>query len=254
MPTFTLGTWLAGLMLLVAILFLLAPLAYRGAAVVRILALPYAAIMLLNGLGHLAGSVYFSRWLPGATTSPLLIAASIWLLRADAPLALRARQRPANGIVYLGIGTVLVALPASHGSAALTSLIVHTIALTLVAMAAVRAGAVAEPQAARSEPRRTGPAEHVVFIASDGGLRMGGGGGGNRQRAPIRRAEARGTDRVTLRTAAPPAAQLAVVDTPAPVLPHLLLDAVPRASGVLAQMGLPAGGVPSVPATGTGSV
>ena len=38
--------------------------------------------MLLNGIGHLAGSVYFSRWLPGATTAPFLIVASIGLLIA----------------------------------------------------------------------------------------------------------------------------------------------------------------------------
>jgi hypothetical protein len=38
-----------------------------------------AAIMLLNGVGHLAGSVYLRRWAPGATTAPLLIGTSIWL-------------------------------------------------------------------------------------------------------------------------------------------------------------------------------
>jgi hypothetical protein len=47
-------------------------------------AFPFAAIMLLNGIGHLAGSIYFSRWMPGATTAPLLLGASIWLFRAAA--------------------------------------------------------------------------------------------------------------------------------------------------------------------------
>ena len=83
MPTFTFRTWLAGLGLLVAILLLLAPLAYRRAPLARVLAVPFAAIMLLNGIGHLAGSAYFSRWMPGATTAPLLLAASVWLLRAS---------------------------------------------------------------------------------------------------------------------------------------------------------------------------
>jgi hypothetical protein len=82
MPTFTFGVWLAGLVVAVGILLLLAPLAYRGLAVVRIAAYPFAAIMLLNGFGHLAGSIYFGRWMPGATTAPLLLAASIWLFLA----------------------------------------------------------------------------------------------------------------------------------------------------------------------------
>ena len=35
-----------------------------------------------NGFGHLAGSVYFWRWLPGTTTAPLLVIASGRLIRA----------------------------------------------------------------------------------------------------------------------------------------------------------------------------
>jgi len=80
MPTFTFGVWLAGLCVLVVILLLLSPLAYRGSRALRLMALPYAAIMLLNGIGHLAGSMYLGRWAPGATTAPLLLVASIWLL------------------------------------------------------------------------------------------------------------------------------------------------------------------------------
>jgi hypothetical protein len=82
MPTFTFGPWLAGLIVLVIVLLLIAPLAFRGSTMIRIAAYPYALIMLLNGIGHLGGSVYFVRWMPGATTAPTLIAASIWLLRA----------------------------------------------------------------------------------------------------------------------------------------------------------------------------
>jgi hypothetical protein len=82
MPTFTFDVWLAGLIALVVVLLLLAPLAYRGALFTRIVAYPFAAIMLLNGLGHLAGSVYLGRWAPGATTAPLLLVASIWLFKS----------------------------------------------------------------------------------------------------------------------------------------------------------------------------
>ena len=79
MPTFTFGVWLAGLSALVALLLLLSPLAYRGAAFIRVIAYPYAALMLLNGIGHPAASLYLGRWAPGTTTAPLLLAASVWL-------------------------------------------------------------------------------------------------------------------------------------------------------------------------------
>jgi hypothetical protein len=82
MPVFTFDVWLTGLCALVVGLLALSPLAYRRAPVVRFAAYPYAALMLLNGLGHLIGSVYLQRWAPGATTAPLLIAASVWLLTA----------------------------------------------------------------------------------------------------------------------------------------------------------------------------
>jgi hypothetical protein len=84
MPTFTFAAWLTGLICLVAILLSLTPLAYRRVGFVRIAAWPFAIIMLLNGFGHLAGSIYFRRWMPGATTAPLLLVASIWLWRTAA--------------------------------------------------------------------------------------------------------------------------------------------------------------------------
>jgi hypothetical protein len=80
MPEFTFGIWLGGLCLLVGALLALAPFAYRGSRITRIAAYPYAAIMVLNGIGHVAGSIYLGRWAPGTTTAPLLLAASIWLL------------------------------------------------------------------------------------------------------------------------------------------------------------------------------
>jgi hypothetical protein len=39
-------------------------------------------VMLGNGVGHLAGSAYFQRWLPGATSAPLLLAAGALLAHA----------------------------------------------------------------------------------------------------------------------------------------------------------------------------
>jgi hypothetical protein len=79
-PTFEFREWLVGLCVAVAVLLLLTPLAYRRSRVVVAMAYPFGALMLLNGLGHLALSVYLGRWAPGATTTPLLLVASLWLL------------------------------------------------------------------------------------------------------------------------------------------------------------------------------
>jgi len=82
MPVFTFDVWIAGLCLAVGVLFALSPLAYRQSPFLRVAAYPYAALMVLNGAAHLLGSVYLHRWAPGATTAPLLIASSLWLLAA----------------------------------------------------------------------------------------------------------------------------------------------------------------------------
>jgi hypothetical protein len=74
--------WLAGLAVGITVLFLLSLLAFRGAAWMRPLAFIYATIILFNGLGHAMGSVYFERLLPGVSSSPLLLDASVWLFRA----------------------------------------------------------------------------------------------------------------------------------------------------------------------------
>ena len=99
---------------------------------------------------------------------------------------------------------------------------------------------------------------HVVFLAPasarPGG---GGGGGGNRQPPPIRRAQGMGTDAITLRArkpapvAAPVTTASPVPDTPAP--PSIVVDATPLASGLLDQLGLPVGGVPTGTSLGPGA-
>jgi hypothetical protein len=82
MPTFDFGVWIVGLILLVAVLAATTPAVRRGAPGTRAASWVLSAIMFLNGVGHLAGSVYFGRWLPGATTAPLLLAASVLLAYA----------------------------------------------------------------------------------------------------------------------------------------------------------------------------
>jgi hypothetical protein len=82
MPTFTTGIWLAGLAIFVLILASLAPGVRHGGTAIWLLSWVLGVVMLLNGVGHLVGSLYFQRWLPGATTAPLLLATSALLMRA----------------------------------------------------------------------------------------------------------------------------------------------------------------------------
>lgn len=82
MPTFSFGVWLSGLVVLVLVLASLARAVRRGAALTGVASVVLSGIMLVNGLGHLAGSLYFDRWLPGTTSAPVLLAASLFLARA----------------------------------------------------------------------------------------------------------------------------------------------------------------------------
>ena len=87
----------------------------------------------------------------------------------------------------------------------------------------------------------------------------GGGGGGNQQPGPIRRAQGVGSDTITLRVrkGPPPAASVTTASAPdveeVPLLPSIVLDAKPLASGLFDQIGLPAGGVMSGTSTGPGT-
>lgn len=91
MPTFTFAVWLSGLIALVIILAMVTPAVRRGATGTRALSWMFAAIMFGNGIAHLAGSVYYRRWLPGAISAPLLLITAIALVNA-----IRARSRHAD--------------------------------------------------------------------------------------------------------------------------------------------------------------
>jgi hypothetical protein len=88
MPTFEFKQWLVSVTLACAILACLAPFAYSAAGWLRPLAWLFAVIMLLNGLGHIlatglgrtVASVTFPRPAPGFYSSPLLLAASLWMI------------------------------------------------------------------------------------------------------------------------------------------------------------------------------
>ena len=80
MPTFEFGVWISGLIMVVLIGFLLTLLVKRGGLFIRIFATVIGLIMILNGLGHMLGSVYFGRILPGFWSSPFLFVAAVWMV------------------------------------------------------------------------------------------------------------------------------------------------------------------------------
>jgi len=84
MPVFTFEVWLTGLITAIIILLLLSPFAFRKSGResgwMKLLSYLFAILMLLNGLGHIAGSFYLGRLAPGVYSAPLLLAGSIYLL------------------------------------------------------------------------------------------------------------------------------------------------------------------------------
>jgi hypothetical protein len=80
LPTFEFSTWLGGLIVGIALLFALSCFIFRGAPWIRPIAYGLAILMIGNGLGHIAASIYLSRPAPGVLSAPLLLAASIALL------------------------------------------------------------------------------------------------------------------------------------------------------------------------------
>jgi hypothetical protein len=88
MPVFEFTEWLAGLGIAVAVLLALSPFAFRGSRWLRPPAYVFAIIMLLNAAGHTLGTVFgrtlpsitFPRPMPGFYSSPLLVAASVYML------------------------------------------------------------------------------------------------------------------------------------------------------------------------------
>jgi hypothetical protein len=90
MPEFRFDVWLAGLVALVIGLAMLTPLVERGPRVVRALAVVFAALMVVNGAAHIAGTiagrtvagVRFARPMPGFWSSPILIATAVHFLKS----------------------------------------------------------------------------------------------------------------------------------------------------------------------------
>lgn len=88
LPVFRFETWIAGLVVAILLLAALSMFVVRGAGWTRPLAYAFAILMLVNAIGHAVGTLFgrtvetvrFSRPMPGFYSSPLLAAASIYLL------------------------------------------------------------------------------------------------------------------------------------------------------------------------------
>jgi hypothetical protein len=80
-PTFTLSTWLIGLVLAVVLLFAMSPFAFRNARWMVPPAYGFASFMFANALQHVAGSIYLGRPMPGVYSTPVLLVCSLYLLK-----------------------------------------------------------------------------------------------------------------------------------------------------------------------------
>ena len=76
-PTFTFPVWISLLVMGVIGLLILSRWVKRGLHWTVYASYAFAGIMLANGIAHLGFSVYKGRWMPGAYTSPLVLAAAV---------------------------------------------------------------------------------------------------------------------------------------------------------------------------------
>jgi hypothetical protein len=80
-PTFTFPVWITGLALGVVLLAVLSRQAFQRRRRMVWPGIILGVLMTFNGLGHVGGSLYYGRLLPGVYSSPVLLAVSLWLLR-----------------------------------------------------------------------------------------------------------------------------------------------------------------------------
>ena len=80
LPTFTFEGWLALLIFAIVALTAVSFFVWKGRWAMRPISYVFAGFMLLNGLLHIAGSFYMGTFNPGVYSSPLLLAASIFLI------------------------------------------------------------------------------------------------------------------------------------------------------------------------------
>jgi hypothetical protein len=95
-PIFPFRAWLIGLIIAIIICFSLTPLVIRGGRFIRAFTALLGVLMVLNALGHMLGSAYTGRLLPGFWSSPLLLASAVYVLvrkLSDPPPAVRPAKQ-----------------------------------------------------------------------------------------------------------------------------------------------------------------
>ena len=80
LPTFTFEIWLSLLIFAVVMLVAASYFVWKGRWAMRPISHVFAVFMLINGLLHIAHSLYMRELMPGVYSSPLLLAASIALI------------------------------------------------------------------------------------------------------------------------------------------------------------------------------
>jgi Protein of unknown function with HXXEE motif len=80
LPTFSFRVWLSGLILAVIFLLALSRFAFGGAKWLAPLAYFFAVFMIINGLQHIAASIYMRRLMPGTYSTPLLLVCATYLV------------------------------------------------------------------------------------------------------------------------------------------------------------------------------
>ena len=80
LPTFSFSQWLAGLVVGIILLLGLSPLVFSGRLYLRPVAYFLGALMTLNALGHIGGSIFLGALAPGTLSSPILLIAAVALL------------------------------------------------------------------------------------------------------------------------------------------------------------------------------
>ncbi len=79
-PRFSFELWLGGLIAAIVLGFgLTAPVA-RGGKAIRWIAAILSVIMIINALGHLSGSLYYRRVIPGSYSSPILLLSALLMV------------------------------------------------------------------------------------------------------------------------------------------------------------------------------
>ena len=83
-PTFTFPVWISLLGLAVIALLILSHWVKRDLHWTVYASYAFAFVMLANGVAHLSFSLYKAQWMPGAYTSPVLLAAAVnlWIQTA----------------------------------------------------------------------------------------------------------------------------------------------------------------------------